>query len=66
MMNRSKEIKKMKTTLEKNSARKKEIERLSDFMEKMKAAGLAKSREYDLPGPDTIGKIRLRTKTSSD
>lgn len=34
-------------------------ERLSDlraFLDEMKAAGIAKTREYDLPRPDTVGR----------
>lgn len=32
------------------------LESLQNFLEKMKAAGVAKIRQYDLPRPDTIGR----------
>jgi hypothetical protein len=33
-----------------------ELARLQQFFTKMKDAGVAKTREYDLPQPDTIGR----------
>jgi len=33
-----------------------EFVRLQEFLAEMKAAGIAKTREYDLPQPDTIGR----------
>lgn len=33
-----------------------ELARLQRFLAEMKAAGIAKTREYDLPQPDTIGR----------
>lgn len=33
-----------------------ELLRLEDFLKKMKDAGIAKTREYDLPLPDTLGR----------
>ena len=34
----------------------KELARLQEFFERMKKAGVAKTREYDLPPPDTLGR----------
>jgi hypothetical protein len=33
-----------------------ELARLQQFLAEMKTAGIAKTREYDLPQPDTIGR----------
>lgn len=33
-----------------------ELARLRQFLTEMKDAGVAKTREYDLPRPDTIGR----------
>ena len=33
-----------------------ELERLRDFMERMKAEGIATTRGYDIPRPDTLGR----------
>jgi hypothetical protein len=33
-----------------------ELARLRQFLTEMKDAGVAKTREYDLPQPDTIGR----------
>lgn len=33
-----------------------ELLRLQQFLAEMKTAGIAKTREYDLPQPDTIGR----------
>jgi hypothetical protein len=33
-----------------------ELTRLEEFLKKMKEAGIAKTREYDLPLPDTLGR----------
>ena len=33
-----------------------ELARLQEFLQRMKAAGVAKIREYDLPQPDTLGR----------
>lgn len=33
-----------------------ELARLQQFLSEMKAAGVAKTRAYDLPRPDTIGR----------
>lgn len=30
---------------------------LRAFLDEMKAAGIAKTREYDLPRPDTVGRV---------
>lgn len=32
-----------------------DLKSLQDFFQRMKAAGIAKTREYDLPLPDTVG-----------
>jgi len=34
-----------------------ELARLQQFFTQMKDAGVARTREYDLPRPDTIGRI---------
>ena len=33
-----------------------ELERLQNFLSLMKAAGITKVQEYDLPQPDTLGR----------
>lgn len=33
-----------------------ELVRLQEFLCRMKEAGVAKTREYDLPQPDTVGR----------
>ena len=37
-----------------------ELVRLRSFLSEMKTAGIAKTREYDLPQPDTIGHTSTR------
>jgi hypothetical protein len=32
------------------------LARLRDFLQRMKEAGVARTREYDLPQPDTLGR----------
>jgi hypothetical protein len=39
-----------------HSPKQDELSRLEDFLKKMKEAGIAKTREYDLPLPDTLGR----------
>lgn len=39
-----------------SSIKQEELSRLEDFLKQMKAAGVAKTREYDLPLPDTLGR----------
>jgi len=39
-----------------------ELTRLQQFLLEMKAAGVAKVREYDLPRPDTIGRALVETR----
>lgn len=36
-----------------------ELVRLQDFLCRMVAAGVAKTREYDLPQPDTLGRTTV-------
>ncbi|MDX2206454.1 MAG: hypothetical protein SFU57_02310 [Gemmatimonadales bacterium] len=36
-----------------------ELARLQQFFAAMKTAGIAKTREYDLPQPDTIGRAAV-------
>jgi hypothetical protein len=33
-----------------------ELARLGEFLQRMKDAGIARTREYDLPQPDTLGR----------
>jgi hypothetical protein len=33
-----------------------DLARLQEFLERMKKAGIARTREYDLPPPDTLGR----------
>lgn len=40
----------------------KDLKRLSEFFETMKAEGVASTREYDLPQLDTIGRPLHETK----
>jgi hypothetical protein len=37
-----------------------ELARLHAFYERMKEAGIAQTREYDLPRPDTIGRSMVQ------
>lgn len=39
-----------------------ELARLQEFLLQMKEAGVAKTREYDLPRPDTIGRALVDTR----
>jgi hypothetical protein len=39
-----------------------ELARLQRFFMEMKRAGVARTREYDLPRPDTIGRIAVGTR----
>ncbi len=41
------------------STKQEELVRLQDFLSRMIAAGVAKTREYDLPQPDTLGRAAL-------
>lgn len=34
-----------------------ELARLQEFLQRMKEAGIARTREYDLPRPDTLGRF---------
>jgi len=52
-------VDKLKETLEtfqKDTSDAAELARLQQFLVEMKTAGVAKTREYDLPQPDTIGR----------
>ncbi len=42
-----------------------ELARLWHFLNTMKAAGVATTRGYDLPLPDTLGRARLETRRRS-
>ncbi len=42
-----------------------ELRRLQEFFQRMKAAGVAKTREYDLPQPDTLGRAVAERSRSS-
>lgn len=39
---------------------------LRAFLEEMKAAGIATTREYDLPRPDTIGRMTTDSEPRSE
>ena len=39
-----------------------ELARLQRFLTEMKDAGVAKTREYDLPRPDTIGRAAVEAR----
>jgi hypothetical protein len=39
-----------------------ELARLQQFFERMKALGVAKTREYDIPPPDTIGRALVNAR----
>ena len=49
-------VKKALTDYPEHSTKLDELSRLEDFLKKMKEAGVAKTREYDLPLPDTLGR----------
>ncbi|MCY4546670.1 MAG: hypothetical protein OXD39_15695 [Gemmatimonadetes bacterium] len=39
-----------------------DLQRLEEFYDRMKEAGVAKTQTYKLPQPDTIGRIRSSKK----
>jgi hypothetical protein len=39
-----------------------ELVRLQEFLQQMKEAGLLRRREYDLPLPDTLGRMSVVTR----
>lgn len=52
-------VEKLKETLEtfrQGGSDAAELARLQQFLTEMKTAGVARTREYDLPQPDTIGR----------
>jgi hypothetical protein len=49
-------VKKVLTDFSALSPNHAELIRLEEFLRKMKEAGVAKTREYDLPLPDTLGR----------
>jgi len=43
-----------------------ELIRLQEFLQQMKDAGVARTREYDLPQPDTLGRaLVVRTRRAN-
>jgi len=42
-----------------------DLARLQQFFERMKALGVAKTREYDIPRPDTIGRALVNTRRNA-
>lgn len=38
-----------------------DLARLQQFLKQMKDSGVAKTREYDIPQPDTIGRVLVNT-----
>ncbi len=44
------------TDFPEHSTKPEELSQLEDFLKKMKEAGIARTREYDLPLPDTLGR----------
>lgn len=51
-----KELEKTLAEYPPNSSDTEELARLRDFLQRMKEAGVARTREYDLPQPDTLGR----------
>ena len=45
-----------------SSSNPEELARLQEFLQRMKDAGVARTREYDLPPPDTIGRALVKTR----
>ena len=43
-----------------------ELVRLQEFYQPMKEAGIARTREYDLPLPDTIGRNLITKRKRAD
>jgi len=39
-----------------------DLARLQQFLKQMKDTGVAKTREYDIPRPDTIGRALVNTR----
>ena len=39
-----------------------ELARLQEFLQRMKEAGIARTRDYDLPQPDTLGRALVERK----
>lgn len=50
------DIQKLLSTFKPDQGRAEELKRLGDFLNHMKAEGIATTREYDLPQLDTIGR----------
>ena len=49
-------VKKAVTEYPVSSKNQEELARLQEFLQRMKDAGIARTREYDLPQPDTLGR----------
>lgn len=50
------DLKKMLAEFPSVTADPEDLERLQQFLKQMKDAGVAKTHEYDIPQPDTIGR----------
>jgi len=53
------DLKKTLTDFSSGTADPEDLERLQQFLKQMKDAGIAKTREYDIPQPDTIGRAMV-------
>lgn len=42
-----------------------DLARLQQFFERMRVLGVAKTREYDIPPPDTIGRALVNTQRNA-
>jgi hypothetical protein len=56
-MKTTEQVKKVIAEYPRASTDVKELVRLQEFFAKMKDAGIAKTREYDIPQPDTLGRV---------
>ena len=58
-------VKKTLTEYPDISSKPEELARLQEFLQRMKAAGVARTREYDLPLPDTLGHALVQRERGS-
>ncbi len=42
-----------------------DLARLQQFLKQMKDSGVAKTREYDIPRPDTIGRVLVNARQTT-
>lgn len=55
------EINKVKVEFPTTTSNAAELQRLDQFLTEMKRAGVARTQEYNIPQPDTIGYVLVNT-----